>query len=100
MIGRWGSWPLFINAYMIASCEERGLTSYGGCLLARGILRLSPSIELFRFAGRFLFLGRVFGNPKLLLEWLFLFGQRFIVDPYSRQPWKEGFGGSEQMLVM
>ena len=79
MIGRWGSWPHFINDYMIASCEERGVTSYGGCLLARVFLRLSLSIELSRLAGRFLFLGRVFGNPKLLLEWLSLFGQWFIV---------------------
>jgi hypothetical protein len=64
---------------MITSYEERGETSYGGCLLVRGFLRLSPSIELSLLVGRLLSLGRVFGSPKLLLEWLSLFGRRFIV---------------------
>jgi hypothetical protein len=55
-----------------------GETSYGGCLLVRGSLRLSLSIELFRLMGRSLSHGRVFGSPKLLLEWLSLFGRRCI----------------------
>jgi hypothetical protein len=79
MIGRWGSWPHFIDTYMIVSCEVRGKTSYGKCLLARVFLRLSPSIERYRLVSRSLFLGRVFGSSKLLLEWLSLFGWRFIV---------------------
>jgi hypothetical protein len=50
----------------------------GGCLLARVSLRSSPSIERYRLVGWSLFLGRVFGSPKPLLEWLSLFGRRFI----------------------
>jgi hypothetical protein len=69
MIGRWGSWLLFIKAYMIVSCKVRGKTSYGGCLLARVYLRLSPSIERCRLEGRPLFLGRVFGSPRAKHIW-------------------------------
>jgi hypothetical protein len=68
MIGRWGIWLHFISVYMSTSCEERGETSYGGCLLVRASLRLSPSIELSLLMGRLLSHGRVFGSPKLLLE--------------------------------
>jgi hypothetical protein len=64
---------------MSTSCEERGETSYGGCLLVRGSLRLSLSIELSRLMGQVLSLGRVFESPKLLLEWLSLFGRQYIV---------------------
>jgi hypothetical protein len=78
MIGRWGSWLLSIKAYMIVSFEVRGKTSYGGYLLARVFLRSSPSIECYCLEGRSPFLGRVFGSPKLLLEWLSLFGRQFI----------------------
>jgi hypothetical protein len=56
-----------------------GKISFGGCLRARVFLRLSLLIELSRLVGLFLFLGREFGNPGLLLEWRFLFGRRFVV---------------------
>jgi hypothetical protein len=36
---------LFIEGFMIVSCEVWGKTSYGGCFLARVSLRSSPFIE-------------------------------------------------------
>jgi hypothetical protein len=49
-----------------------GKTSCGGCLRARVFLRLSLSIEFSRPLGLFPFLGRAYGNLRLLQEWRFL----------------------------
>jgi hypothetical protein len=51
-----------------------GEISCGGCLRARGVSRLSPSIELSQPTGQFPFLGRVFGDERLFREWCFLHG--------------------------
>jgi hypothetical protein len=51
MIGRWRCWPRFINACMIVRLEGLGLTSCGGCILARESSRSSRSIEFFRPQG-------------------------------------------------
>jgi hypothetical protein len=65
------------------SCKLRGMgkTSCGGCLRTRGFLRLSLSIFLSSSSplGLFLFLGRAFGDLRLLLEWRFLLGRLFVV---------------------
>jgi hypothetical protein len=42
---------------------------------SKGLLRLRPSIELFRPQGLLHSLGRAFGDLKLPLEWRFLLGQ-------------------------
>ena len=79
MIGRWMFWPHFISACILVSWEGLGKTSCGGCLRARAFSRLSLSIEFSRPLGLFLFLGRAFGDLRLLLEWHFLLGQLLVV---------------------
>jgi hypothetical protein len=55
-----------------------GKTSCSGCLHARGFLRLSLSIEFSRPLGPFLFLGRAFGDLRLLRE-IFLHERLLVV---------------------
>jgi hypothetical protein len=59
------------------SCKlrEDGKISCGGCLRARGVSRLSLSIEPSRPMSPFLFLGRVFGDQRLPRERHFLCGR-------------------------
>jgi hypothetical protein len=52
-----------------------GEISCDGRLRARGVSRLSPSIEPYRPTGPFPFLGRAFGDQRLLREWRFLRGR-------------------------
>jgi hypothetical protein len=62
---------------LIHDWEVGDLAAFYKCLYEYKLRGLS--IELSRLMGRVLSLGRVFGSPKLLLEWLSLFGRRFIV---------------------
>jgi hypothetical protein len=52
-----------------------GKISCGGCRRAKVYLRSSPILECSRPMGLFPSLGRVFGDPRPLLEWHFLFGR-------------------------
>lgn len=45
--------------------------SFGGLLLAKGSLMLVPSIRLSFTRNLSVFLGRVFGELRLLRKWLF-----------------------------
>jgi hypothetical protein len=80
MIGKWGSWPLFINVYMIVICEARGKTSYGGFLLEKVLFEVKSFYRMLspRRSGLFS-LEEHLEVQSSLLEWLSLFGRRFIV---------------------
>jgi hypothetical protein len=67
-----------------------GKISYGGCLRARGVLRLSLSVEPSRPTGKFPFLVIVFGDQRLLQEWRFLRGRPFVI---RSSPWITLGGG-------
>jgi hypothetical protein len=54
-----------------------GKKSCGGYLRAKVCSRSSLFTERYHPVGLFLSLGRVSRDPRLLLEWRFLFGWRF-----------------------